>query len=347
VETIDLCVEYKQRGSRGAISRQLHKAIQTALDAGGQVILLLNRRGYATRIQCPACGHVMHCHQCAIPMTHHRDRRALMCHYCRFEEPEPHVCPKCNQGAIRFTGLGTQRLEMEIRARFPDAPCVRMDTDSMQRHGSHERALEQFRSGAKRILLGTQMIAKGLDFPDVTLVGVVYAEAALHLQDFRAAERTFSLVTQVAGRTGRGDRPGIVWVQTYTPNHYAIAAARRHDYAGFAAEELKHRRAFQYPPFGRLARVLVRGAAEAHADAMAAKLAGETRELIAATAAPLQLVGPSPAPLTRLHGKYRFHFLIKSPPDFDLPQWLAPLRASESSEGDLHWIIDVDPLEMV
>ena len=193
------------------------------------MILLLNRRGFSTHIQCPACGHVVRCPDCDIALTHHRTEEIALCHYCDYEVPAPTACPACDFAGIRYSGLGTQRLEAEVRARFPNVPGLRMDTDTMQAHGSHERALAEFRSGKVRILLGTQMIAKGLDFPNVTLVGVINADTALHLPDFRAAERTFHLVTQVAGRTGRGPegRPGAgADLQPRSSGHPGGGAAR-------------------------------------------------------------------------------------------------------------------------
>ncbi|MBN1394152.1 MAG: primosomal protein N', partial [Pirellulales bacterium] len=238
VGTIDLRAEKGRACSRGAISRQLHAAIASALDEGGQVILLLNRRGFSTHIQCPACGHVVRCPHCDIALTHHRKEEIALCHYCDYETPLPTACPGCGFSGIRYWGVGTQRLEAEVRARFPNVLSLRMDTDAMQAHGSHQRALAAFRSGKVRILLGTQMIAKGLDFPNVTLVGVINADTALHLPDFRAAERTFQLVTQVAGRTGRGPKGGRVLVQTFNPDHPAIRAAIRHDFHAFADGEL-------------------------------------------------------------------------------------------------------------
>ena len=234
--------------SRGAISRPLHQAISAALEDDGQVILLLNRRGFSTHIQCPACGQVMRCPDCDIALTHHRTHEIALCHYCDYEVPAPTACPACDFSGIRYSGQGTQRLEAEVRARFPGVPCLRMDTDTMRGHGSHERALADFRAGKAKILLGTQMIAKGLDFPNVTLVGVINADTALHLPDFRAAERTFHLVTQVAGRTGRGPKGGRVLVQTFSPDHPAIRAAVRHDFAAFAAGELPLRKCSATPP---------------------------------------------------------------------------------------------------
>ena len=207
VRTIDLRDEAHSKFSRGAISRPLHRAMEEALRDGGQVILLLNRRGHSTHIQCPACGHALHCPECDLALTFHRHNSEAVCHYCDYHSVVPNVCPECQFAGMRFSGLGTQKLEAEVRARFPDYACLRMDTDSMRTAAVIEQALAAFRDGHVRILLGTQMIAKGLDFPNVTLVGVVNADTALHLPDFRAAERTFQLVTQVAGRTGRG-RPG-------------------------------------------------------------------------------------------------------------------------------------------
>jgi len=274
VGTIDLRGE-KSRGSlsRGGISRQMFAAMTAALDEGGQVILLLNRRGFSTHIQCPACGHVVRCPECDIALTHHRTEEIALCHYCDYEVPAPTKCTACDFVGIRYSGLGTQRLEAEVRARFPNVMALRMDTDTMQAHGSHERALAAFRSGKVRILLGTQMIAKGLDFPNVTLVGVINADTALHLPDFRAAERTFQLVTQVAGRTGRGPKGGRVLVQTFSPDHPAIQAAIRHDYAAFAKGELPIREMLHYPPFAAMVRLVIRGPVEAIASQFALQLA--------------------------------------------------------------------------
>ncbi len=208
VSTIDLRNEQYRRGARGSLSRPLRQAMKAALADEGQVILLLNRRGYSTHIQCPACGYALRCDHCDIAMTHHKSGGQIICHYCDARRPVPAACPQCHFDGIRFSGSGTQRLEAEVQAAFPTCTCLRMDTDTMKGHGAHEAALDRFRHGEVQILLGTQMIAKGLDFPNVTLVGVINADVGLHLPDFRAAERTFQLVTQVAGRTGRGTKGG-------------------------------------------------------------------------------------------------------------------------------------------
>ncbi len=215
-------------------------------------------------------------------MTHHRKQEIALCHFCDYQIPSPSVLSEMRVSGIRYSGLGTQRLEAEVRARFPNVTCLRMDTDTMQGHGSHERALAAFRSGKVSILLGTQMIAKGLDFPNVTLVGVINADTALHLPDFRAAERTFHLVTQVAGRTGRGEKGGHVLVQTFNPEHPAIQAAIRHDYAAFAAGELPIRQMLRYPPFASMIRLVIRGPSEPIAREFANFLAERMKESLKA-----------------------------------------------------------------
>ena len=346
VDTIDLRGEFASRNARGAISRPLHQAMREALNEGGQVILLLNRRGYATSIQCPSCGYVMYCPDCAIAMTHHRDRKFIMCHYCDYRQPEPKSCPECGFTNINFYGLGTQKLEQEVQARFPDTPCLRMDTDSMQKPGSHEKALAEFRAGERKILLGTQMIAKGLDFPNVTLVGVINADTALHLLDFRAGERTFSLVTQVAGRTGRGPKGGHVLVQTFNPDHPAIAAATRHDYPAFAQAELQHRRDFGYPPFGHLARFVIRGEQETLARQMADTLANLAETWSHRDEAD-QVIGPAEAPISKLRGRFRFHFLLQSGNEQRLHDWIEAIQGQAPDVDDIQFIVDVDPQEML
>ena len=276
----------------------------------GQVILLLNRRGFSTRIQCPACGHVEYCPDCSIPLTHHVEGNKAVCHYCDHQIPEPRKCTDCGNPSIRFSGLGTQRLEATVEAMFPDISIMRMDTDTMRKPGSHEKALAKFRSGETKILLGTQMIAKGLDFPNVTLVGVINADTALHLPDFRASERTFGLITQVAGRTGRGAKGGRVLVQTFNPENKAILAATRHDYVGFANQELPHRKDFHYPPFGHLARIVVRSESKTQAEQMADHIAEQTGKSASELKLDINVLGPAVAPIEKIRGLYRFHILM-------------------------------------
>ncbi len=347
VGTIDLRDEAVGATSRGAISRQLHVAMRTALQEGGQVILLLNRRGFSTHIQCPACGFALKCPDCDIALTHHRTEEIALCHYCDYQVPAPAECPECQFRGISYRGLGTQRLEAEVRARFPDVPCLRMDTDSMRGRGAHAKAFEQFRSGKVRILLGTQMIAKGLDFPNVTLVGVINADTALHLPDFRAAERTFHLVTQVAGRTGRGEKGGRVLVQTFNPESAAIRAAVRHDYAAFAAGELPMRKMFGYPPFAQMVRLVVRGPSEPVAAEFAATLAARIRAALGAAVPPARVLGPAPAPFAKLRGRYRFQIQLQGPDGGPLREAVVAATSGLQPPEDVQWIADVDPVEML
>ncbi len=347
VGIIDLREQIHSRCSKGAISRPLHAAMCEALGDGGQVILLLNRRGYSTHIQCPACGHVVTCPDCEIALTHHRSDDTALCHYCDYTIPAPRECPECTFAGIRFSGQGTQRLEAEVRARFPRYECLRMDTDTMRGRGSHQTALDAFRQGKVRILLGTQMIAKGLDFPNVTLVGVINSDTALHLPDFRAAERTFQLVTQVAGRSGRGDRGGRVLVQTFSPDHPAIVAAAKHDYAAFAAAELSIRKLLSYPPFSTMLRFVVRGPSEEITKNFAEHLAATLKQSLAAHKASARLLGPAPAPFAKLRGLYRFQIQVQGP-DADLLRAAArEASAGLTSPDEVQWIVDVDPLDML
>lgn len=344
-------VDLRQREQRGggALSRPLVQAMRQTLADQGQVILLLNRRGFATQIQCPACGHVVVCPDCDLPLTHHRDGGKAVCHYCDYTIPTPPVCPACRFEGIRYGGLGTQRLEAEIKARFPDATLARMDSDTMRKPGSHQRVLTAFRSGETRILLGTQMIAKGLDFPNVLLVGVINADSALHFPDFRAGERTFQLVTQVAGRTGRGNRGGQVIVQTFSPDHPAIIAASHHDYYLFAEGEMEQRRRFNYPPLGSVARIIIRGEVEETTEAFAESLLKRLEAAKAKLGAEVRLLGPAPPPIAKLRGKYRFHILLQSIDNRLLGQTvrIATDGLHPPSKEDIQFVVDIDPIDML
>ncbi|WP_146399542.1 replication restart helicase PriA [Planctomycetes bacterium CA13] len=347
VELVDLRI--RDDRTRGAISRPLHQAVQDTLNENGQVILLLNRRGFATTIQCPSCGHVVSCPDCDMPLTHHRDGGKAVCHYCDYTIATPPWCPACRFDGIRYGGLGTQKLEVEVKARFPSAKIARMDSDTMRRPGSHQRVLAAFRSGELNILLGTQMIAKGLDFPNVLLVGVINADSALHFPDFRAAERTFQLVTQVAGRTGRGERGGRVVVQTFTPEHPAIQAASRHDYLQFATDEMVSRRKFNYPPLGSVARIIIRGTVEEVTEAVADSLLGRLEAARLALGVEVRLLGPAPPPITKLRGKYRFHILLQAT---DAAVLGATIRRATDSftipeKDDVQYVVDIDPMDML
>jgi primosomal protein N' (replication factor Y) len=347
VQLVDL--RLKEDRTNGAISRPLHQAIQETLKERGQIMLLLNRRGFATSIQCPACGHVVVCPDCDLSLTHHRDGSKAVCHYCDYTIGTPPWCPSCRFEGIRFGGLGTQKLEVEIQNRFPEARIARMDSDTMRKPGSHQKVLSNFRSGEIDILLGTQMIAKGLDFPNVLLVGVINADSALHFPDFRAAERTFQLVTQVAGRTGRGNRSGRVVVQTFTPEHPAIQAASRHDYLKFAKDELINRKRFHYPPFGSVARIIIRGPDEKMTEIVSHSIAKRLESARTTLGFEVRILGPAPPPITRLRGKYRFHILLQSTNANQLGETIRvgtdQFKVPDNSE--IQFVVDIDPIDML
>ena len=316
VEVIDLRSAPRVPEARGVPwTEPLDRAVRDALSRGDQVILLLNRRGFATFLQCPACGDVRECPDCAISLTVHQTPPALRCHYCGHEEPVPLSCRQCGAETQRMRGLGTQQLEHFVALRFPAARIARMDLDTTSTKWAHHRILERVAQGQVDILLGTQMIAKGLDFPNVTVVGVVDADTGLHLPDFRAAERTFQLVAQVAGRAGRGPRGGRVFVQTRAPDHHAIRAAAVHSVAEFAAAELPLRAPPQpaYPPHVGLARFVAAHEDPAVAEAAAARVAAWLRRASAERlAGALMVLGPAPCPVMRLKARWRWHVLVKS-----------------------------------
>ncbi len=346
VATIDLRVDFGGRKRFSPISQKLRQEIQSALNADGQVILLLNRRGFSTRIQCPGCGHVEYCPDCSIPLTHHAEGKKAVCHYCDHTIPEPKLCSDCGNPSVKFSGLGTQRLEKEVEALF-DVPIVRMDTDTMRKPGSHEKTLAKFRAGEIKILLGTQMIAKGLDFPNVTLVGVINADTALHLPDFRAAERTFGLVTQVAGRTGRGEKGGRVLVQSFSPDNKTIIAATRHDYIGFTEQELPEREELAWPPFGYLARLVIRSPIQSKSEQMAEHIAESIENAASELETPVEVLGPSVAPAEKLRGQYRYHMMVGTTKEGVLQNVLARAKTKIKPVDDVQWMIDIDPQDML
>ena len=349
VQVVDLRHEPKRAGKPGAIGPTLDAAMREALSRGGQVILLLNRRGFSTHVHCPGCGYVAMCAHCDLAMTFHRQDAAMVCHYCGFKAPPMAKCPVCADSAIRYQGLGTEKLHAEVEEKFPGKVVRRMDSDTMSRPGSHERVLDAFRDKAVHILLGTQMIAKGLDFPNVTLVGVVNADVGLHVPDFRAAERTFQLLAQVAGRAGRGDQGGRVLVQTFTPEHPCILRAAKHDFIGFAAEELLQRRAHDYPPYHRLARLIVRSQEAEAAGAFAETLAGAFTQAVARSAVGpvVRVLGPAECPVFKLKDFFRFHFQVQCESSVRLHEVLREVLASARPPSGVEFQVDVDPYSMV
>jgi primosomal protein N' (replication factor Y) len=348
VRIIDLRHEPKTPGKRFAIGPTLEAAMKDTLKKKGQIILLLNRRGFSTHVHCQACGHVAQCANCDLALTFHRSKSALLCHYCGFETAPYQKCPVCAQPTMRYQGLGTEKLHDEIAEKFPGYVCQRMDSDTMTRPGSHKRILDAFRDGQVHILAGTQMIAKGLDFPNVTLVGVVNADVGLHLPDFRSAERTFQLLAQVAGRTGRGAKGGHVLIQTFTPEHPCITLAARHDFVTFAGQELAHRKEHRYPPFERLVRLIVRSlkeeAASQFADTLAAAFSGA---ILRAQPNSIRLLGPAECPVFRLKNYFRFHFQVQSPDSGVLHTVLREVLAVAKPPSNVEFQVDVDPFNML
>ncbi len=353
VKLIDLRHEARSSGKFSSIGPSLERAMRESLSAGGQVMLLLNRRGFSTHVHCPDCGYVATCKNCDLALTFHRQRSSLLCHYCGYEEPPYQQCPACSQPSIRYQGQGTEKIQAEIVEKFPDKVVQRMDSDTTQRPGSHQRILDAFREGGIHILVGTQMIAKGLDFPNVTLVGVINADVGLHLPDFRSGERTFQLLAQVAGRTGRGDLGGKVLIQTFTPDHPCIRLAANHDYLRFAEMELNHRKEHLYPPYQRLIRLIIRSEHEESAGKFADQLAGAFREALRRPdrqppASPgMRLLGPAEAPVYRLNNHYRFHFQLQSVSAGLLHQVLREVLNVVRPPSGVEFQVDVDPFNMM
>jgi primosomal protein N' (replication factor Y) len=330
-------------------SRALDEAVAARLTAGEQVLLLLNRRGLAHFLQCGQCGFVWQCPHCSIALTVHRTPPRLRCHYCGYDTAIPETCGQCGAPAQRTRGVGTQELERWLAMRYPAARLARMDADTTGTKWSHARILDGVRTGEVDVLFGTQMIAKGLDFPNVTLVGVVDADTGLHLPDFRAAERTFQLVAQVAGRAGRGPRGGAVLVQTRSPGHVALAAAARHDFEGFAASELAARHAPAYPPTVGLVNLLVSGTRETTVADAAVAIGDWLRGVVAARAPGVEVVGPAPAPLARIKGRWRWHLLLRAKNRALLGRVAryTARRAPLGPRGTVRLVVDRDPVSLL
>ena len=331
-----------KRGS--SIGRALFQAITKALNDKGQVILFLNLRGYSPTVWCRTCGAGIKCPNCDVTLTWHRDRQAAVCHSCDYEIPPPKVCPTCESPAVRFLGTGTQKLDEEVQNTFPNARVLRMDSDSMKKPGSHDEALDKFRHGAVDILLGTQMIAKGLDFPNVTLVGVVDADTMLRQPDMRAAERTFQLIAQVAGRTGRGERGGRVLVQTTSPQDPAIKFASAHDFIGFAQHELAERHDGGAPPFSHVARVIFRGPDEDRVRRTARDVAEKLRAARKGTTKDIRILGAAPAPVVRLRTLWRFHLQIAGKSPEQVRELWQAVESTLTLPDGVELAVDVDPI---
>ncbi len=335
---------YITRGE--AIGRALGTQMQQALRDDGQIILFLNLRGFAPTVWCKACRESIRCPHCDITLTFHKDKNRVRCHSCDYEADPLTQCPKCEHPGVYYFGIGTQRLEQEVKAKFGKSTCLRMDSDTMKKHGSHDEALERFRLGEAKILLGTQMIAKGLDFPNVTLVGVINADTLLYSPDLRAAERTFQLIAQVAGRTGRSERGGRVIVQSANPSEPAIALAAQHDYLSFAALELKHRREANAPPFRSLIRIILRGAVEDRVKQEALAMAALLRATAERLALSVRLLGPAPCQITKLRDLWRFHLQLSAESLETVRDLWRAAVPQITRVSDVEFQIDVDPVNM-
>ncbi|WP_027408186.1 primosomal protein N' [Anoxybacteroides tepidamans] len=346
VSVVDMREELRI-GNRSMFSRTLFEKLQDRLHKGEQSVLFLNRRGYSTFVMCRDCGYVIRCPHCDISLTYHRAGQRLKCHYCGYEEPIAQRCPSCGSEHIRFFGTGTQKVEEELAKLLPEARVIRMDVDTTSRKGAHERMLAAFGEGKADILLGTQMIAKGLDFPKVTLVGVLTADTMLHLPDFRACEKTFQLLTQVSGRAGRHQLPGEVIIQTYTPEHYSINLAARHDYETFYQKEMSLRKLYGYPPFYYLTLITVSHSELTKAVSITEKISSYLRAHLSKEAI---ILGPVASPIARLHDRYRYQCMIKYKREANFTQMLKNVvdrYQQEMSQGDLLITIDTNPYMMM
>ena len=348
VELVDLRVAPKVSGTGGiGWSEALDAALVATLARGEQALLLLNRRGFAAFLQCPDCGEVWQCPRCSISLTVHSAPPGLRCHYCGHEEPLPFTCRACANPVQQMRGFGTQQVERLLSERYPEARLARMDLDTTSTKWSHQRILASVEAGEVDLLLGTQMIAKGLDFPNVTLVGVVDADTGLYLPDFRSAERTFQLLAQVAGRAGRGPKGGRVLVQTRHPAHHALVWAAKHDTEGFLREERALRESPPYPPTTALVNLLVSGISEPAVGQRAAELADWCTALVAKYHLPVTLLGPAPCPLARIKDRWRWHVLLKGPSEAlgRIVRYAATRLLPRA--GDVRVVIDRDPVSLL
>lgn len=341
--------EYGRAAYKNQISKPLQTAIQETLDNNQQVILLINRRGYSTYTQCQGCGHVIECPNCAIPMIWHAKDKMLKCHYCNQVEYFPDVCPNCGFEGLKNSGTGTQKIEQLIKELYPSYNVERIDSDVLVRKGEHIRLLEKFQRGDIDILVGTQMIAKGLDNPNVTLVGVISADASFNLPDFRASERGFQLLTQVAGRAGRGEFKGRVFFQTYNPEYYALESAKSQNYSEFYEKEIQSREDFDYPPFSQIIRLILSSTNNFRAEKAAQEIALRLCTMIEkfGFGERLEVLGPTPCVIERINSYYRFQIIIKNKLDQKGHQFISSFLNKITAPKDIRMTIDVDPLDIL
>jgi len=344
VKIVDMRLELATRKKLVMFSRILIDSIDKVLKKKQQVMIFLNRRGFSTYINCKKCGLVLTCKRCSSVLVYHYETKSAVCHYCNFRMPPPEICPKCNSGYMKYFGIGTEKVESDIARFFPGARIGRMDTDSMAKRGSHEKILGEFKNHKIDILIGTQMIAKGHDFPRVTLVGVVNSDVTLNLPDFRASERTFNLLTQVAGRAGRGEEGGEVIVQTYAPEHYSIKTASKHDYENFYYEELKTRKSASFPPFTHIIKLVLRSRNEKSAMDESKKMKDFLERALKQKG--IDTIGPAPAPIARLRGFFRWNVLLKGKNRSMMCHRLKNALLNYKKPSGTFLAIDVDPMAM-
>ncbi len=346
VETIDMRTVFARHGRQQVFSDELKEAIRETAARGEQSIVLLNRRGFSSFLLCRSCGHTSRCRNCAVTLTYHRQQARLVCHYCNYAERIPQACPDCQGSFLHYVGEGTEQIEAQLRTLYPELRIGRLDRDTTRRRGAFEKILGEFATGEIDLLVGTQMIAKGHDFPNVTLVGVISVDAGLGMPDFRAAERTFQLVTQVAGRAGRGEKAGQVLLQSYFPDHYALQYGADQDYARFYQHEIHYREEMRYPPFAILINILIRHEELARAATTASELA--TRIKAADRERVLRVLGPASAPLARLKGEHRLQILIKTRHRRAAREALDAALAGLKEGGDPRLVtIDMDPISLM
>ncbi len=341
VKIIDMREEFKHKNYY-QFSRELRDQMQVTMDRGEQVALMLNRRGYANFMQCRDCGYTFQCPNCDVSLTYHYHEKQLQCHYCGHNQAKPQTCPDCGQTHLREFGTGTEKVAQEIEELFPNRTVVRMDMDTTRRKGSHEKILKQIADKKADILLGTQMIAKGLDFPNITLVGIINADTSLHLPDFRAAERTFQLLTQMSGRAGRGELDGQVMIQTYNPDHYALTLAKDHDYDRFYQTEMQYRKMNQYSPYFYTVRFIVSNFDDHTALATAAKIAAILNQ---ADIQGTKVIGPAQSTISRINNQYYYQLLYQHRGNQGIEQVLQDIqeRAQTWSKDKIYVSIDIDP----
>ncbi|MBU1932384.1 MAG: primosomal protein N' [Candidatus Omnitrophica bacterium] len=341
VEIVDMREELSRTKKLHIFSHSLKSWIDKDIAEGKQVILFLNRRGFSTFISCRKCGHVVTCRRCSVSLTYHFHTKKLSCHHCNYKIDPPDICPKCESSYLKYWGIGTEKVESEAHRFFPAARISRMDTDATHKRGTHEKVLSKFKDHKIDILVGTQMIAKGLDFPKVTLVGVISADTALNLPDFRSGERTFNLLTQVAGRAGRSDLGGRVIIQTYTPGHYAIQAAKTHDYNSFYGKEISFRKDLNLPPFSRIVTLNFRGRGEDRVIKVSESLRNKLERKNKSKK--IEILGPAPAPVSRVKGMYRWNLFLKADKVECITALLKDVIGARRREGGIIVTVDVDP----